>query len=147
MSFYNNYTHSIITSIRQHHNRRWAHPNWLRLSHLFTRIFLESLLTYVTMHAATPLKFTSALPLAIDLMGVVAAAAAQQIASFDATCCSITRPSDCAQWAGAQIAITIIGRSVQIDHFQPLWPLNFPCIHDGRSTAPARSKDKDGKLD
>lgn len=111
-----------------------GHPS--NRPHLFTRIFLQPLLANVAVHATAPLELAPALPLPIDLMSIVAAAAAQQIAALQAVGRAIAAPSDGAQRAGAQIALTIVGRCIQVDHFQALRPLHLAGIHDGRAAAP-----------
>lgn len=81
---------------------------------LFTRILLYPLVALIALHMAAPVELAAALPPPVQLMRVVAAAAAQQIAAVHAVRRPIAEAPIGAQRAETLVLLAVVGRVLQV---------------------------------
>lgn len=112
------YIHTLNTRLIQLaaiiHMIRPARLRRTRRRRLFTRILLYPLVALVALHMAAPVELAATLPPPIQLVRVVAASAAQQIAAVHAVRRPIAEAPVGAQRTETLVLLAVVGRVLQV---------------------------------
>lgn len=90
---------------------------------LFTGKLLVALVALLALHLAAPAELAVALPAPPDVLGIVAASAAEQVAAAGAMATPLADPTASALAARLQAAFAVVRRCLQVHQFHALGPV------------------------